>query len=398
MEEATDVGATGFRVVRNQNRATTIHPITTSLPIKGKSVATQIRCCIARVFNDREQTLTRTASISTESGIILKRVAVFKNPLRPSYVARKIGYLAVVQCPNIVYVDKNRSCLFVYMLAQHLAVQLIPSKFATMTTLLHADLTYYLRGVGFKIQNALGSGHREADYENALAYQFEQDGVVFRQQPIYTVSYREKQIGAYRPDFTLAANAFQLDLKATPAITVLHKAQVLSYLAVTGAELVFIMNFGAASMYYERLPNFLATRQVIPRIQSPLNAPPKHLLYAELTTPILEALHTVHITLGPGFLHQVYRRATRIELSQIGLNFEYLKELPLRFNGQAIGKQETRLFWVEQKLLLATVALIEVTPAHISKLRWAMGELDCQLGLLANFYGTQVKVQFVRIK
>ena len=398
MEEATDVGATGFRVVRNQNRATTIHPITTSLPIKGKSVATQIRCCIARVFNDREQTLTRTASISTESGIILKRVAVFKNPLRPLYVARKIGYLAVVQCPNIVYVDKNRSCLFVYMLAQHLAVQLIPSKFATMTTLLHADLTYYLRGVGFKIQNALGSGHREADYENALAYQLEQDGVVFRQQPIYTISYREKQIGAYRPDFTLAADAFQLDLKATPAITVLHKAQVLSYLAVTGAELGFIMNFGAASMEYERLPNFLATRQVNPWIQSPLNAPPKHLLYTELTTPILEALHTVHVTLGPGFLHQVYRRATRIELSQIGLNFEYLKELPLRFNGQIIGNQETRLFWVEQKLLLATVALIEVTPAHLSKLRWAMGELGCPLGLLANFYGTQVKVQFVRVK
>jgi GxxExxY protein len=111
----------------------------------------------------------------------------------------------------------------------------------------------------------------------------------------------------------------------------------------------------------------------------------------------MQVLHTVHITLGPGFLHQVYRRATRIELSHIGLNAEYLKELPLRFDGHYIGKKETRLFWVEQKLLLATVALAEVMPAHISKLRWAMREVGCQLGLLANFYPTQVKVQFVRI-
>ncbi len=262
-----------------------------------------------------------------------------------------------------------------------------------MATLLHADLTYYLRGIGFKIHNALGAGHCEVDYENALVYQFERDGIEFIQQPLYTMCYRNKQIGLYRPDFTLATGKVQLDLKATPAITPLHKAQVLSYLAVTDAELGFIMNFGAASMEYVRLPNYLQKRKV--QSHAP---PPTGLLHVELTTPILQALHTVHTTLGPGFLHQCYRRATRIELSHIGITFDYLKEIPLRFDGHIIGKKETRLFWVEQKLLVATVALTEVTPAHISNLRWAMRELDCQLGLIANFYPTQLSVQFVRIK
>lgn len=262
-----------------------------------------------------------------------------------------------------------------------------------MPTLLHADLTYYLRGVGFQIHNALGAGHREIEYEKALAYKLGRDGVHFLQQPVYTMCYRGKQVGYYRPDFTLADGRVQVELKATPNITAQHKAQVLSYLAVTQAELGFIMNFGAGSMQHERLPNFLHARQ-----PSPIRTPPANLLHSELTTPVLQALHTVHTKLGAGFIQQIYRRATRIELSHRGLAADYIKLLPIRFEGHEIGQRVTRFFLIEQKLLLSTVALTEITPTHTSHLRWAMRELDCALGLIANFYPSQVATRFVRIR
>ncbi|MCE7982117.1 MAG: GxxExxY protein [Caldilinea sp. CFX5] len=260
-----------------------------------------------------------------------------------------------------------------------------------MADLLHADLTYYLRGAGFHIQNSLGNGHAEEDYEQALVYKLEADRVPFRRQMLYTIAYRGKQIGEYYPDLTLADGKLLLDLKATSSITNLHKAQMLSYLAVTGAELGFLMNFGARLMEYERLPNFLGNRPRTAALQPPDG------VESTLTTPVLDALHTVYFTVGPGFLHQVYRRATRIELAHVGLNFTYVKELPLRYAGQMIAVKSTRFFWIEQRLLLATVAVQQLLPAHIGKLRWAMRELGCPLGLIANFYPTQLDLHFMRL-
>jgi len=262
-----------------------------------------------------------------------------------------------------------------------------------MTQLLHKELTYYLRGLGFRIHKVLGGGHPEKYYETAVVAGLEADHIPFLHQHTYWITYRNQQVGQYRPDFTLADGAVQLDLKAAPQITSLHKAQLLSYLAVTSAELGFIMNFGASSMQYERLPNFLSSRQRSP-VQRPLD--PK-LMDFELTKQVLDALYTVHFALGPGFWHRVYRRATRIELAQLGVPFAYLRELPLSYAGQVIGMRPTRLLLVDQTLLLATVALDQITATHTEKLRWAQRETGCRLAILANFAPAQLDVRFLRI-
>lgn len=261
-----------------------------------------------------------------------------------------------------------------------------------MTELIHADLTYYLRGAGFHIQNNLGSGHAEADYEQALVYKLEADRVPFERQRRYQLFYRNRQVGLYYPDLTLADGKLQVDLKVAPEITNMHKAQLISYLAVTNAELGFIMNFGAASMQYDRLPNYLHNRK-----RNPAPPTPSGFADTDLTTPVLQALHTVHFTLGPGFLHHVYRRATRIELAHVGLQFTFVKELPVRYCGQFITVTPTRLLWIEQRLLLTTVAYKQILPTQISKLRWAMRELGCPLGLIANFYPTRLGIHFLRL-
>lgn len=261
-----------------------------------------------------------------------------------------------------------------------------------MTDLLYAELTYYLRGAAFKVHNELGCGLAESAYETALAYLFAADQVPFLRQPIYYVYYDGRQVGEYRPDFMLADGGLSIDLKSAPTILPLHKAQVLSYLAVTGAALGLVMNFGASSMQIARLPNFLAERR------APSHTPtiPQGLLKTETGRRLVNVLSKVHHTLGPGFLHQVYRRATWIELGNAGLRFDYIKELPISIHSLPIGPQSTRIFFIEGQILLATVALSEVTPAHRQRLRWAMRALNCERGLIANFYPPTLEHHFLR--
>lgn len=262
-----------------------------------------------------------------------------------------------------------------------------------MSTLLHAELTYALRGIGFRIYNALGPGHPEKDYDQAVQVALQSDGIDFESQPVFRIDYKDWQVGEYRPDFTFANNAVVVDLKVAPTIEPLHKGQVLSYVKVIGAELGMIMNFGGPSMEFERLPNFMDGRNFDQKV-----SPPEGILYPELTNQLIDLLLEVHSTLGPGFLHQIYRRATRRELDLRMINYDVIKELPLLFEGHQISMRETRLFHIEQKVLLATFALRKVEESHLQKLRWAMKQLNCRLGLIANFHPTHLEIRFARLK
>ena len=258
--------------------------------------------------------------------------------------------------------------------------------------LLYPDLTYRVRGLAFKVHGALKGGHPERVYEEALCGALDRDGIAYRRQPQIHVCYKGKQVGEYYPDLLLADGKVLLELKATPAILPLHKAQTLSYLAAAQAELGLLLNFGAPSMQIERLPNFVANRK--PFIWNPTPAP--DLLYPETTDAVLSALHEIHHELGPGFLSQIYRRAVRIEFLLRQMNVEYLKQLPIRFETQQIDVAPVRLFLVEQRLLVAVAALSETTAPHTEKMRWAMQETGCQLGLIANFHPGKLRVTFLR--
>jgi GxxExxY protein len=257
--------------------------------------------------------------------------------------------------------------------------------------LLHADLTFHLRGAAFQVHNALKGGHAEQVYEEAFCIALDRTGIPYRRQPQIQLHYKGRQVGEYYPDLMLADDKVLLEFKAVPTIQPLHKAQVLSYLAATQAELGLVFNFGAPSMQIARLPNFVGNRQPFAWTST---APPD-LRFADVTDRVSAALHEVHYELGPGFLHQVYRRAARMELSLRSLNFEYLKDLPLRFEMQSIGTSPTRLLMVERCVLVAVVAVFEITPRHTERLRWAMRETTCQLGLLANFYTGKLQVIYL---
>jgi GxxExxY protein len=87
-----------------------------------------------------------------------------------------------------------------------------------------------------------------------------------------------------------------------------------------------------------------------------------------------------------------------IELRRSGLNFEYIKRLPVEYDGHVLGEQEVRLILVDGRVLLATFAVREANAAMAEQLKARMRRLDIKLGLLANFYDTRLVVTPVRIK
>ncbi len=264
-----------------------------------------------------------------------------------------------------------------------------------MVRLIHKELTYTVRGGLMTVHYDLKPMLPEHFYQDAVKVVLQETSVPFEPQKHFEVFYEGERVGLYIPDFCIDGLKAILDLKVAPAITPLHKAQAISYLKVTDADLALIANFGAPSLEVERLPNFLRERQ--PEFAWEPRAPAADLLYPDLSAALYKALHRVHFTLGPGFLHQVYRRATMVELRRQGISYHYAKHLPVEFHGHHLGQDECRLIVVKDRIVVAAFALKSVTEAHQQRLKRHLHTLGLQLGLLANFYPTRLHIQPVRI-
>lgn len=265
-----------------------------------------------------------------------------------------------------------------------------------MPKLVHPELSYLVRGVLLHVYNTLGPMLKEEYYRDAIVLGVEKRGVACEPEKVFEVYYEGERVGLYFVDVWIDGGKILLELKVAPAIEPIHKAQAISYLKVTDADLAIVANYGGPSLEDERLPNFLRDKQ--PEfVWQPRPVTPG-LLYPDLVNAIQRPCHRAHFTLGPGFLHQVYRRATMIELRRSGLNYEYIKQLPVEYEGQLLGYQDVRLILVEDKVLLATFALRRTDDAMAEQLKARLRRLGLKLGLLANFYDTRLAMTPVRVK
>lgn len=118
--------------------------------------------------------------------------------------------------------------------------------------LLYADLTYKVRGAIFTVYNQLGYGHKEQVYQKALAYELEDINVPYKREKSLDVTYKDKIVGKYRPDF-IVDNKIVLEIKAVEIIAKTFEIQLINYLKTTGYELGLLINFGSPKLYIKRL-------------------------------------------------------------------------------------------------------------------------------------------------
>lgn len=265
-----------------------------------------------------------------------------------------------------------------------------------MTKLIHADLGYAVRGVLFHVHTALGPLLKETYYRDAVAVGLRKRGITCDVEQGFEVMYAGERVGLYYVDVWIEHGKILLELKVAPALTSVHKAQAISYLKVTDADLALLVNYGQKSLEIERLPNFV--RQTPPQ-DFVWEQPPVHpqWCYPELVNSIQRACHRVHFTLGSGFLSQIYRRAVMIEFRRQGLGYEYLKHLSVEYEGQVLGQQEVRLIVVEGKIVVAAFARQHLDDSLRQQFKVRLRRLQMTFGIFVNFYGTAPTIKMVRL-
>ena len=108
-------------------------------------------------------------------------------------------------------------------------------------------LSHEVIGSAIEVHRVLGPGLLESVYEEALCVELGLRGLPFVRQPAVDFSYKGHPVGRGRLDL-LVGDALVVELKAVERLTETHKAQVISYLRMTGYQLALLINFNVARL------------------------------------------------------------------------------------------------------------------------------------------------------
>ncbi len=104
-------------------------------------------------------------------------------------------------------------------------------------------ITETIIGAAINVHKALGPGLLESAYEACLAFEIADHGLDVIQQKPLPVIYRNVHLDcAYRLDL-LVANRVIVEIKSVDTIQPIHKAQLLSYLKLSGCKVGLLINF-----------------------------------------------------------------------------------------------------------------------------------------------------------
>jgi GxxExxY protein len=114
------------------------------------------------------------------------------------------------------------------------------------------DLVYQVVGCAMEVINELGHGLREKTYEKALIVEFKINNILFTQQKIYRVYYKNVHIDDYIPDL-LVNNGLIVEIKVVENICDEHIGQIINYLKISGCSLGLILNFKHSKIEWKRV-------------------------------------------------------------------------------------------------------------------------------------------------
>ena len=109
--------------------------------------------------------------------------------------------------------------------------------------LIHEELTHEILAAATDVHRALGPGLLESAYEECLCHEFSLRGLAFERQLPLPVVYKGVKLDCgYRLDLVVEDKVV-LELKAVAEVSRLHKAQLLTYLRLSGKKVGFLINF-----------------------------------------------------------------------------------------------------------------------------------------------------------
>lgn len=126
-----------------------------------------------------------------------------------------------------------------------------------MHHLILPEESYQITGAFFAVYNELGPGFLESVYQEALALEFTELDIPFKEQFGMDIIYKEKVLNKkFYADF-LCFDDIIIEIKAVEKTTKEHESQILNYLKATKKPLGFLINFGAPKLSIKRFTKTL---------------------------------------------------------------------------------------------------------------------------------------------
>ncbi len=122
------------------------------------------------------------------------------------------------------------------------------------TNLLFKEESYQIIGAAMEVHRELGCGFVEPIYQEALEKEFILRKIPYEREKELTVNYKGDLLTkTFRADF-ICYNKIILELKAVKEFSDEHYAQIYNYLRASRMDLGLLINFGTASIEFQRVP------------------------------------------------------------------------------------------------------------------------------------------------
>ena len=130
-----------------------------------------------------------------------------------------------------------------------------PEEERNLANSIYPDETYAIVGAAMEVHRILGPGFSESIYQEALAIEFERQGIPFEKEKAIIVKYKDIELhNTFRADFVCYQDII-VELKALESTTPEHRSQIINYLKATRFKLGLLINFGERHLYRRRIIN-----------------------------------------------------------------------------------------------------------------------------------------------
>ena len=114
------------------------------------------------------------------------------------------------------------------------------------------ELTGRIIGAAIAVHKELGPGFLESVYEQALALEFDAQGIRYERQKTVSILYRGQSVGEHRLDFLVEGIAV-VELKAVLNLEKIFFVITRSYLKATNTETGLLLNFTSTPLTIKRV-------------------------------------------------------------------------------------------------------------------------------------------------
>jgi GxxExxY protein len=137
-----------------------------------------------------------------------------------------------------------------------------------MSEFVRDPLVESIIGAAIRVHRALGPGLLESAYKTCLSYEFVKLGLKFdREVPVPIVYEAARLDCAYRLDLLVEGSVI-VEVKSVEKLLPIHTAQVMTYLRLTGARHLLLLNFNCLTLK-EGLKSFVGTGIRVPQDGGP---------------------------------------------------------------------------------------------------------------------------------